>query len=99
MANILLLRSPSQDTPDRYESCFNSSGYHPLSIPVLETVLTNLDDLRQIVRDGPASQNYAGVILTSGRACEAWRNVVEDLLNNSPPAEVRPGWYRLPIPV
>jgi len=82
-SNVLLLRAPSRDgsSPDKYEACFASSGYHPISIPVLETVLVNLSDLHQTVKEGPAKKGLSGVIVTSARACEAWRAVVEQLVN------------------
>ncbi|KAH9951198.1 tetrapyrrole biosynthesis uroporphyrinogen III synthase [Amylocystis lapponica] len=44
MTNVLLLRSPAQDAPDKYKDSFRSRGYHPVSVPVLETVLKNLED-------------------------------------------------------
>lgn len=73
MANVLLLRSPTRDAPDKYEDTFRSYGYHPLSVPVLETVLENLDDLKAALTGGKITHAYGAVIITSGRACEAWR--------------------------
>ncbi|KAJ7637681.1 tetrapyrrole biosynthesis, uroporphyrinogen III synthase [Mycena polygramma] len=75
MSNVLLLRAPSQ-SPDRYESVFSGAGYVPASIPVLETVLVNLEALTDTVRLGP---RHGAVIITSGRACEAWRKSVDTL--------------------
>ncbi|KAJ6607406.1 tetrapyrrole biosynthesis, uroporphyrinogen III synthase [Mycena sp. CBHHK59/15] len=82
MINVLLLRAPSQnpDSPDRYDSMFRDSGYRASSVPVLETVLTNLETLTDIVRSG---SRHAGVIITSGRACEAWSKACETLENQS----------------
>ncbi len=86
--DVLLLRSPSEDGGfDKYEEAFRARGYRALSIPVLETVHTNIDKLSDIVRRGGLileqregrRRGYAGVIMTSGRACEAWRIVVEQL--------------------
>lgn len=79
MANVLLLRSPSTDGPDRYETAFKSIGYHPTSVPVLETVLKSLDILEGLLKAGPAEGNYGGIIITSGRSCEAWRHAIERL--------------------
>ncbi|KAJ7608129.1 tetrapyrrole biosynthesis, uroporphyrinogen III synthase [Mycena polygramma] len=75
MSNFLLLRDPSQ-SPDRYESVFSGAGYVPASIPVLETVLVNLEALTDTVRLGP---RHGAVIITSARACEAWRKAVDTL--------------------
>ncbi|KAK0496486.1 hypothetical protein EDD18DRAFT_1353254 [Armillaria luteobubalina] len=50
-ANVLLLRepAPSPDTgKDRYEVAFTRGNYTPFSIPVLETVLTNITELASV---------------------------------------------------
>jgi Uroporphyrinogen-III synthase HemD len=78
MANVLLLRAPGDD--DRYSTTFASAGYNPVSVPVLETVPTNLDSLKEIVRAGPTAD---GVIMTSARSCEAWKSVVDVLVKES----------------
>ncbi|KAF7330458.1 Uroporphyrinogen-III synthase [Mycena venus] len=75
MPNVLFLRAPSE-SPDRYEAAFSGAGYTSSSIPVLETVLVNLETLTHTVRSGP---QYGAVIITSGRACEAWGRVVDSL--------------------
>jgi uroporphyrinogen-III synthase len=80
MSNVILLKAPSKDSPDRYESSFKVLGHHVVSVPVLETVLTHLDELASIVETGPITPEYDGVIITSGRACEGWRRAVNDLL-------------------
>ncbi|RPD53618.1 tetrapyrrole biosynthesis, uroporphyrinogen III synthase [Lentinus tigrinus ALCF2SS1-6] len=87
--DVLLLRSPSEDGgPDKYEEAFHARGYRAVSIPVLETVHTNVEKLATIVRRAGRieqqardvqDRRYTGVIVTSGRACEAWRHVVEQL--------------------
>ena len=84
MANILLLRSPTQDAPDPYEDCFKDLGYRPSSLPVLETVFTNFEDLKRTIVTGPAAHDFAGVIITSARACEAWAHVVEYVMQVPP---------------
>ncbi|KAL7278482.1 hypothetical protein ACG7TL_007481 [Trametes sanguinea] len=88
--NVLLLRSPSEDGgPDKYEEAFRARGFRPVSVPVLETVHRNLDKLAEVVRrrgrlpGDNADARYAGVIVTSGRACEAWQTVVHDLSQES----------------
>ena len=82
MANVLLLREPSEETPDRYESAFSVAGYHPVSIPVLETLHTNIPRLRDIIQKGPKTFGYNGVIITSKRSCGAWREALQ-LLSDS----------------
>ncbi|THH16218.1 hypothetical protein EW146_g4384 [Bondarzewia mesenterica] len=75
---VLLLRAPT--TPpeaDRYETALRGAGYCPLSIPVLETVLVNIDELIGILKSGPLRAGVGGVIVTSARAAEAWAKAVE----------------------
>ncbi|KAJ7127091.1 tetrapyrrole biosynthesis, uroporphyrinogen III synthase [Mycena epipterygia] len=75
MPGVLFLRAASQDaeSPDRYESISTASGYNSASVPVLETVFANMETLTDIVRRGA---QHEAVIITSGRACEAWSQVV-----------------------
>ncbi len=70
-ANVLLLRepTPSSDTgQDRYKSAFAAANYTPFSIPVLETVLTNIIELASVTKQS----DFDGVIMTTARSCEAW---------------------------
>ncbi|TFK47147.1 tetrapyrrole biosynthesis, uroporphyrinogen III synthase [Heliocybe sulcata] len=78
-SNVILLRSPSTDASDPYETALNSKGFTALTVPALETAHVNLDQLKRLVRAGPGAQNFSGVIITSGRSCEAWKAVVEEL--------------------
>ena len=79
MSNVLLLRAPTSDGPDKYETAFKKHGYHCASVPVLETVLVNLDKLEELILSGPQAHQISGVIVTSARSCEAWRHVVQNL--------------------
>lgn len=83
MSNVLLLRAPSQDQPDPYESYLKKLDFYPLCVPVLETVFTNFNDLKRIIVDGPQTQGLAGVIITSVRACEAWGNALKDIVTET----------------
>lgn len=88
MSNVLLLRAASQDSPDRYEDAFRSRGYHPISVPVLETVIVGREELARILSLGPEKQSLSGVIITSKRAFEAWSEAAQALIvadNNTPP--------------
>lgn len=73
--NVLLVRNPPEDRPDRYRQYLESVGLHPHSVPVLETVHTNLGDLHDVIRGKRSA--YGGVILTSSRSAECW-----DLIRN-----------------
>ncbi|KAJ7650377.1 tetrapyrrole biosynthesis, uroporphyrinogen III synthase [Roridomyces roridus] len=93
-SNVLLLRAPSQDS-DPYHSILTAAGYNPFSVPVLETAFTNLGQLSRIMRRGP-QKHYAAVIITSGRACEAWRNTV-DVLENDQLRDIDSSWSTTPF--
>ena len=80
MSNVLLLRARSQDQTDPYEQSLRDAGYNPLCVPILETVFHNLDELKRTIVHGPRERGLAGVIITSARACEAWRDVVKELV-------------------
>jgi uroporphyrinogen-III synthase len=80
MANVILLRASSQEATDLYEVSFRNLGYNPSSVPVLETAFTNSDDLRRTIANGPKTEEFAGVVITSARACDAWAQAVKDLL-------------------
>ena len=85
MTNVLLLRSPTIDGPDKYESTLQNVGYRPLSVPVLETVLVNLEELKDLIYSGPRVLDLSAVIITSARSCEAWREVVQQLVSSEAP--------------
>jgi hypothetical protein len=70
MPNILLFREPSPDSTDRYEDLFHAHpGYTAKSIPVLETVHTNIDLLSTHLKD--QFTELSGVVITSKRSCDA----------------------------
>ena len=78
--HVLLLRTPAEDGycgTDKYEDAFRARGYRAANVSVLETVYTNIDRLQAVVWRGGA--DYAGVVVTSGRACGAWRLAVRQL--------------------
>ncbi|KAI0092390.1 tetrapyrrole biosynthesis, uroporphyrinogen III synthase [Irpex rosettiformis] len=93
MDNVLLLRSPNIDGPDKYESALRAAGYYPLSVPVLETVLVNGESLHDIVQKDPKELELSGVVITSSRSCEAWRETVQSFVAESPTAD----WSTLPF--
>lgn len=99
MSNILLLREPAEGTLDRYETAFSIAGYHPISIPVLETLHTNIPRLRDIIQQGPKALGYNGVIITSKRSCDAWRDALQLLSDSAPDDDTRAigGWCEIPF--
>lgn len=93
MDPVLLLRAPAEEGPDPYETVFRTRGYAPISVPVLETLIVNLNDLKKKVAVGPKGQGLSGVIITSKRAIEAWSKAVEELsAPDSHSGPHSPGW-------
>ena len=90
---VILLRATSGDGPDRYEATFTSAGYLPVSIPVLQTTFTNLSRLVGIISTG----GYSGVIVTSARACEAWKAAVQTVSSLSTTGPSNPSWSTVPF--
>lgn len=77
---VLLLRTPA--TPlesDRYEAALTRASFRPLSLPVLETTLENLEHLSRIVRGEDDEGTVDGVIVTSARAVDACANAGADI--------------------
>ena len=92
MANVLLLREPSQDSPDRYQTAFSAAGYHAISVPVLKTLHTNTPHLRDIIQEGPKALGYNGVIITSKRSCDSWKEALQLLSHSAPDDTHAIGW-------
>ncbi|KAI0070877.1 tetrapyrrole biosynthesis uroporphyrinogen III synthase [Panus rudis PR-1116 ss-1] len=84
MPNVILLRAPTPeaDAADKYEAAFLSRGFHPVSVPVLETTAVNITQLRDIIISGPANGEFGGVIITSARAVEVWGDVLKGLVED-----------------
>lgn len=78
--HILLLREPSSPPEtDRYEAALSRASFRPLSLPVLETVLENLESLSRIIRGSDDQCTAAGVIVTSARAVDACAHAGADI--------------------
>ncbi|KAK2462821.1 hypothetical protein APHAL10511_005212 [Amanita phalloides] len=80
-----------------YVTAFASAGYAPISVPVLETALTNVSDLTDIIFRGSGSA-FAGVIVTSSRACEAWKVAVQSTIADAPSSSnSQTSWSSIPF--
>ncbi|KIJ64321.1 hypothetical protein HYDPIDRAFT_90635 [Hydnomerulius pinastri MD-312] len=84
MKHVLLLRAPAEEGSDGYETACEARGYAPLSVPVLETVIVNLEGLTSKISAGPQVEGLSGVIITSKRAIEAWRKSIEEIVSQNP---------------
>jgi hypothetical protein len=76
---ILLLRSPAEKGEDKYESVFRESEYEGINVPVLETVNVNIEEVKNLMREGPQGVGVDGVIMTSGRSSSIWKEFAEEL--------------------
>lgn len=77
---VLLLRTPAAPPEtDRYEAALTRASFRPLSLPVLETTLENLELLSRIVRGEEDEGTVDGVIVTSARAVDACANAGADI--------------------
>lgn len=74
---VIVLKEPrSADTPDPYAAALEQRGYEPVMLGVLEHTLDNVDALVEVART--RREDYAGVIVTSQRAVEAWARATAD---------------------
>ncbi|TRM65701.1 tetrapyrrole biosynthesis, uroporphyrinogen III synthase [Schizophyllum amplum] len=95
---VLLLRDPDREKPDRYESAFLRAGHVVTSVAALDTGFVNEDALRCVVQK--RASDFDGVIVTSSRACEAWRRAAQGLYPDAAtPSFPRPqnGWATTPF--
>ena len=77
--HVLLLREPSSPPgTDRYEVALSRASFRPLSLPVLETVLENLDSLSRNFH-GDDECTFDGLIVTSSRAVDACAQAGADI--------------------
>ena len=74
--HVLLLREPSSPPEtDRYEAALSHASFRPLSLPVLETVFENLENLSRNFLGSDDQCTVDGVIVTSARAVDACAQV------------------------
>ena len=80
--HVLLLHAPvSPPATDPYEDALARASFRPLSLPVLETSLENLEHLSRIIRGAEDADQGTmnGVIVTSARAVEACAHAGADI--------------------
>jgi len=64
--------SSASEDGDPYGIALREAGYEAIYLPVLAHRLTNIPELRRIIESG-ASSHYSGLVFTSQRAVEAWK--------------------------
>lgn len=83
MPSVIVLKNPAGEiASDPYYNELVSRQYTPLCVPVLNHAFVNQDKLKEIISAGP-SGSYGAVVVTSGRAVEAWKEVADIVANES----------------
>ncbi|KAG9119064.1 hypothetical protein FRC07_006099 [Ceratobasidium sp. 392] len=91
--HVLLLKNPDSDT-DPYTSVLASHGIASSIIPTLSHTYTDPSRLADVIGRGGGNE-YGGVIVTSGRAVDAWENVLNLLRERDVNDGV--GWGSIPF--
>ncbi|KAL1749081.1 tetrapyrrole biosynthesis, uroporphyrinogen III synthase [Schizophyllum fasciatum] len=96
-ASALLIRAADSEGPDRYESAFSAAGYAAVSVAALDTGFVNEDALDAAIAS--RAFEFDGVIVTSSRACEAWKRAVQRICPDAAqaPSETTDGWATTPL--
>ncbi|TRM68448.1 tetrapyrrole biosynthesis, uroporphyrinogen III synthase [Schizophyllum amplum] len=74
---VILLRAPDADNKDRYEIALEEAGYAAVSVAALDTGFVNEDAFRVVIQT--RASDFDGVIVTSSRACDAWKRAAQDI--------------------
>lgn len=76
--HIFLLKNPDETAPsDPYQHILLSYGLKSSIVPTLTHMYTDLDRLTSIIIG--QGEEYGGVIITSGRAVDAWCSALQIL--------------------
>ncbi|KAJ1303258.1 hypothetical protein OPQ81_011455 [Rhizoctonia solani] len=75
--HVLLLKNAEENLPDPYQRTLSSNGFTTSIVPPLVHSYTDLDGLAHTI--ACRGEEYGGVIVTSGRAVDAWENAVKVL--------------------
>ncbi|KAG8700250.1 hypothetical protein FRC08_004819 [Ceratobasidium sp. 394] len=94
--HVFLLKNPDTDSPhtDSYVSTLASHGLTSWIIPTLSHSFTEPDRLADIIGRGGGNE-YGGVVVTSGRAVDAWGNALRMLHGKDVNGEA--GWRHTPF--
>ncbi|PVF99307.1 tetrapyrrole biosynthesis, uroporphyrinogen III synthase [Serendipita vermifera] len=68
-----------KDFSSPYQDAFESRGFRPHFLQVLDTFFVNERQLKDVIYRGPSEERISGVIVTSSRAAEAWVSCVKEL--------------------
>ncbi|KAG9103815.1 hypothetical protein FRC06_007792 [Ceratobasidium sp. 370] len=94
--HIFLLKNPDTDAPraDTYISVLASHGLTSWIVPTLSHSFANPGELADIIGRG-GGKEYGGVIVTSGRAVDAWGNALRVLHGKHVNDKI--GWRNTPF--
>ncbi|KEP50390.1 uroporphyrinogen-III synthase [Rhizoctonia solani 123E] len=74
--HVLLLKNPDESSPDPYQHSLSLTGSTTSIVPTLVHSYVDSDGLSNTIAHG---EDYGGVIITSGRAVDAWENATTQL--------------------
>ncbi|KAG8679598.1 hypothetical protein FRC11_003527 [Ceratobasidium sp. 423] len=95
--HVLLLKNPDESSPDPYQHTLSLKGFTTSIVPTLVHSYTDPGGLvNTIVHEGG---EYGGVIVTSGRAVDAWENATKIIgeRGQSPVIDSVPAWTSKPF--
>ncbi|ELU38149.1 HEM4 domain-containing protein [Rhizoctonia solani AG-1 IA] len=75
--HVLLLKNPDEKVPDPYQYALSRNGFTTSIISTLIHSYIDLDGLTDIIAQ--EGEKYGGVIVTSGRAVDAWGNAAKEV--------------------
>jgi len=85
---VLLFKEPTPDA--KYERVLSQAGYEARCVPVLETILTNVSQLAELL----LSEQLSGIVLTSKRSCDSLSEALSTICTNTSESSAEPilGW-------
>ncbi|CAE6449687.1 unnamed protein product [Rhizoctonia solani] len=79
--HVLLLKNPDESSPDPYQRTLLLNGFTTSIVPTLVHSYIDPDGLSNTIAHG---EEYGGVIITSGRAVDAWENATTRIQERVP---------------
>ncbi|CAE6458879.1 unnamed protein product [Rhizoctonia solani] len=95
--HIILLKNPDESSADPYQHALSLQGFTTSIVPTLVHSHTDSDGLANTIAYG--GDEYGGIIITSGRAADAWGNAatIAKEKRQSPVADLVPPWTSKPF--
>ncbi|CAE6524923.1 unnamed protein product [Rhizoctonia solani] len=92
--HVLLLKN-SDESPDPYQRALSLNGFTTSIVPTLVHSYTDPDGLANVIAH--EGEEYGGVIITSGRAVDAWENAATKLQEQGQSPDLVSSWTSKPF--